>query len=508
MSTLANRNTDSYWTSTVDVGPFGNLSDLLTHTASRFPDRTAISWNDEEIPWAELLEAVSGRAARLVQMGVTPGTCVALALPNCPAFIVSFFALASIGAISVPINPAYKAPEVQEYLKSADASILVTTGQLGNDLRTAGLPGEIELLTVEAQGTEDSGPGPVEIISTTLDDVVLHAFSSGSTGKPKRLSRTNFNLLSEAAGFHKTVGLSDQDVVIGIAPMFHAHGLGNALLASVASGAELVLVEEFDRRKIVDLLVRKSITFFPGVPLIFSALAALRRLPPSSSFALKTCFTAGSPLLKQVSIDFQEKFGAPVRQLYGCSEAGSVTINLDDAPDFVAESVGTPIGWGEVKILGENQDDLPQGSSGEIAISTPTLTAAYDGLPDATVSAFKGRWFSTGDIGYLDSENRLYVTGRKKLYISTGGFKVDPVEVERVLASHPLVTEAVVLGIPQNTGEEMVKAVVVGTPELSREELVSHCKSRLATFKIPRIFEFRNEIPRNAVGKILLKDLM
>jgi long-chain acyl-CoA synthetase len=290
--------------------------------------------------------------------------------------------------------------------------------------------------------------------------------------------------------------------------MFHAHGLGNALLASVASGATLVLTEAFDRRGTLDLIRSERVTFFPGVPLMFSALTAVRQSIAEDQRTLRTCFSAGAPLSPEISSKFESKFGVPVRQLYGCSEAGSVTMNLDKDPHIVSGSVGRPTGWGEVRVLDEFGDDQPPGTPGRIAISTPTLTAAYDGMPEATASAFHGRWFITGDLGYLDQRGNLYITGREKVFISTGGFKVDPVEVENVLTAHPLVREAVVLGIPQQSGDELVKAVVVGEPELTREGLVAHCKANLATFKVPRTIEFREEMPRNAVGKVLKKYLM
>ena len=159
------------------------------------------------------------------------------------------------------------------------------------------------------------------------------------------------------------------DAVLGVAPFFHAHGLGNAMLASVASGAELILVESFNRKIVLDLIRRKSVTFFPGVPLMFSALAATAKTPESQGSSLTTCFSAGSPLQPDVSDQFRSKFGVPVRQLYGCSEAGSVTINLDDGADFKSDSVGKPIGWGEVKIVDESGTAVNAGTQGDIAIS-------------------------------------------------------------------------------------------------------------------------------------------
>jgi long-chain acyl-CoA synthetase len=346
------------------------------------------------------------------------------------------------------------------------------------------------------------------------DAPALFAFSSGSTGTPKGMLRTHANLASEANQFFDTVGVSEDDVILAAVALFHAHGLGNCLLASVRSGAAMVLLDRFQRDEMLGLIERERVTVFPAVPFMCQTLAETRRASGTDVGSLRLCFTAGAPLARATFDGFLARFGVPVRQLYGCSEAGSVTINLDDDVAATAASVGRPMKGVEVAVVGEHDESLGPGETGDIVFASPALTAGYVGVDAEANDAFRDGWFRTGDVGHLDETGNLYVTGRTKLFISTSGFKVDPYEVEHVLRAHPAVADVVVVGVGGPLAEEVVKAVVVrtepdagGDDEL-RRELVARCRSSLAVYKVPRIVEFRPEIPRSPLGKILRKYLV
>jgi long-chain acyl-CoA synthetase len=206
---------------------------------------------------------------------------------------------------------------------------------------------------------------------------------------------------------------------------------------------------------------------------------------------------------------FGERFGLLVRQLYGSTETGFMTVNLDPDPVATFESVGTAAGDVEIRIIDEDGDTLPVGEEGEVVVSSPAMTDGYSDMEELNREAFRDGYFHTGDLGRLDDEARLYLTGRKKLLIEVGGYKIDPIEVQDVVVAHPKVQEAVIVGAEGRVeGEEIVKAVVVPSEDLEDREVIEFCRERLANFKVPQIVEFREEIPKSPLGKVLRKYLV
>jgi long-chain acyl-CoA synthetase len=325
--------------------------------------------------------------------------------------------------------------------------------------------------------------------------------------------RTAAQLAAEADAFYDTVGVTEHDVILGLVALFHSHGLGNALLASVRSGAALVLLPSFQRDAVLAAIERERVSVFPTVPFIGQTLAETRRAERAETGSLRLCFTAGAPLARETFDLWGARFGIPLRQLYGCSEAGSVTINLDDDVDATAASVGRPMKGIELAVVRPDGEPCAPGESGEVSFASPAATTRYEGLdPEANAASFVGGWFRTGDLGHLDAGGNLHVTGRTKLFISTSGYKVDPFEVEDVLRRHPLVADVVVVGAAGSAGDQVVKAVVVprdGADERAlRTDLLALCRAELAVHKVPRVVEFRDEIPKSPLGKILRKYLV
>jgi long-chain acyl-CoA synthetase len=325
--------------------------------------------------------------------------------------------------------------------------------------------------------------------------------------------RTQANLAHEANQLYETVRITEDDVILTVVALFHAHGLGNCLLAAVRSGASIVPLEEFQRDAVLGALEKERVSIFPGVPFIFHTLAETRRAADVDMSSLRLCFSAGAPLSRETFELFLGRLGHPVRQLYGCSEAGSVTINLDEDVIGTAASVGRPMKGIDLVVEGERGEGLRPGETGEIRFSSPALAARYvDAGPEGERGLHNG-WFRTGDVGHLDESGNLFVTGRTTLFISTSGYKVDPFEVEAVLRGHPGVGDVVVVGAKGARGAEVVKAVVVpsssaGDGDRLRRELLELCRARLAVYKVPRLVELRDEIPRSPLGKILRKYLV
>jgi long-chain acyl-CoA synthetase len=488
------------------------LTRMLEETAERYAERTALVWQAERISYAELVRAVAQRAGELEALGVGPGRVVALLLPNAPDFVVHLFAIAARGAVVVPINPQLKPEEVTGLLRGCDIALAVAAPSAADSAKRA-----LALLDSDAPVQESTGAetlratgDPAPLSHPAADADVLHGFSSGSTGAPKRIVRTHANLVAESRHFTTAVGLDADDVILGTVPFFHAHGLGNCVQAAAMSGATLV-IREFEPRPVLDTLVSERVTVYPGVPFVFRMLAETRTdaLPDLSS--LRLCFSAGAALPMSVFDAFEQRFGVQLRQLYGCSEAGSVCINLDPDVRQSRETVGTAMPGVDLAIVDERGARCTPGLEGEITFASPAL--GRPGEPEHG-EAFRDGRFQSGDLGRLDAAGRLEITGRKKLYISTAASKVDPVEVERCIADHPAVREVIVLGVKSRGDDEIVKAVVVA-PDVDerarqalRRELVARCREHLASFKVPRQVEFRAEIPRSPLGKVLRKDLL
>jgi long-chain acyl-CoA synthetase len=493
---------------------------MFSSTVDRVGDRLALVDGPDRRTWDELAADAHRLAGTLQARGVTPGGGVAIVLGNNRAFVTTFLAVQLLGAMAVPLNPLFTPEELGRHLAGCDVA--------GCDV--VGIVAEPDLVTVLRDRPDAAGgQHPWVEDFATLDNAASHtaafdhvsgdpaapalfAFSSGSTGTPKGMIRTNRNLAAEAEQFVATVDVTEDDVILAVVALFHAHGLGNALLAALRSGAPLIL-GRFERDATLSAIKQERVTLFPAVPFIFHSLAETRRADRADLQTLRLCFSAGAPLSQATFDLFHDRFGLPIRQLYGCSEAGSVTINLDDDATGSWDSVGRPMRGIDVAVIDDDGVRHARGASGEITFRSHALTAGYVGEGETADEMFDGGWFRTGDLGRIDEAGNLFVTGRTKLFISTSGFKVDPFEVEAVLRTQPGVGDVVVVGAQGDRGEEIVKAVVVlDLPDADesrlRRDLLAACKEQLAPFKVPRIVEFRDEIPRSPLGKILRKYLV
>jgi long-chain acyl-CoA synthetase len=492
---------------------------LYTRAAER-PDATALVYREDRISWGELVERVERLAHGLADRGVGAGDAVGLVLRDDPWFVTTFHAVTALGGIVVPVNTAFKQTEIEFSFHSAGVKTVIS------DERTAGVCERI------AAGFEQ----PVEVITTTaahgqsltLEDLVesyagerlsprdpdetfVYQFSSGSTGRPKRVPRTHGQIAAEA-DLYGALDVGFDDRVFSAIPFFHTWGMGACLLAPATWGAGLVILEDpnpflLKRHRALELIERERCTFFPGVPFHYQLLAEAPADADLSS--LRLCFSAGTALARETFDAFGEKFGVLVRQLYGSTETGFMAANLDPDPVATFASVGHGIGAVDLLIVDDEGAPLPAGEVGEVTVASPAMTAGYSDLPDVNAQAFAGGRFQTGDLGTLDDDGRLTITGRRKLLIEVGGYKVDPIEVADVVVEHPHVAEAVVVGVPgKGPGEEVVKAVIVPAAEVSEREVVDFCRERLANYKVPQLVELREEIPKSPLGKILRKYLV
>jgi long-chain acyl-CoA synthetase len=350
------------------------------------------------------------------------------------------------------------------------------------------------------------GQGSRTKVDGRQDDDALYQYSSGSTGRAKRVPRTHRQLLDEVEGYAEGIALEPDDAILGMVPLHHTYGLGCCLMAAVHSGATLVLPEDrhpfvLRRARTLELIEQSRVTVVPGVPVQFRVLAGARGSPRLPDVRL--VLSAAAALPRATFDAFREAFGLPVRQLYGTTETGALTVNLDADPAATAGSVGRPLPGVRVTIRDGSGGEVEDGRIGDVVVSSVGMTRGYAESEDDSL-AFRDGWFSTGDRGRIDEDGRLYLTGRTKLLIDVAGRKVDPIEVEDVLATHPRVREVVVVGTATGVeGEERVKAVVVPDGRCEERDLRRFCAERLAAYKVPETVEFRDEIPRSPVGKVL-----
>jgi long-chain acyl-CoA synthetase len=493
---------------------------LLYEQASARPDHTALVYRDERISFADLVQRIERLASGLSRRGVGPGDAVGLVLPDDPWFVASFHAIAALGAIVVPVSPAFKQAELEFCFRSAGVRAVISDERATGvcERIAAGLEGEVEVFsssaahgqahTLEALLEEGSAE---RLAERSAGETFLNQFSSGSTGRPKRVVRTHAQGVAEAR-LYGSLGLTADDRIFSAVPLFSSWGMGSCLLAPAASGATTVILEDphpflLKRRRALELIESEKATVFPGVPFFFRLLA---EAPGGADLgSLRLCFSAGTALPRSTFESFGQRFGVLIRQLYGSTETAMIAANMSDDPVATFESVGSPVAGVEIEIVDDDGDAVAPGEIGEVTVASPAASSGYADSDQANRESFREGRFFTGDLGRLDDDGLLYLEGRKKLLIEVGGYKVDPIEVQDVISAHFAVKEAIVVGAGGEVeGEEIVKAVVVAGADCDEGELIAFCRERLANFKVPRTVEFRDEIPKSPLGKVLRKYLV
>ena len=475
---------------------------MLAASASRLPNQPAIVSLAETTTYRQLLHTVDAFAARLEEQQLQAGDPIVVILPNGPEFAVAVFACAKLGCIAIPLNPSFQETELEHYLNNSAAETVITSATIAakhrHTIRAINSRCRIIVDPLKNENTVASG----DSASDHFTGDFLFQYSSGTTGEPKKIVRKQSALAQEASQYAQTLNLSQDDRVLAVVPMSHSYGFGNCLMAAICAGATLYTLENFNRRRVMDTLIEKRITVFPGVPFMFSVLAESPSLGEMHFPDLRLVYSAGAPLDRNTFEAFQDKFHVPVRQHYGSTETGPAAINLESTEGDLWASVGKSVNNVTIKIIRYDGQPAAIGEIGDVVIYS-TTTAEAQGIPTepAQQRAADGGFF-TGDLGRLDAEGNLFVTGRESLFINVGGNKVNPSEVESILQKHTGVSESLVVGTESAHGQEFVKAIVVCEAGLTEDDLKAWCKGKIADFKIPRIIEFRDKLPRTALGKV------
>ncbi len=496
---------------------------LLERAARADAGKIAIVYGEQRIGYGELLRSVQRCACGMQAIGIGEGDCVAAVLPNCPEFIITFFASAAVGAIFLPLNPQYKKDELLGFREDARPKMVVSSGPRVSTLR------EIMGTPIAAVGEAVKGAIPFAALLSKGGSAArveagagraLYLYTSGSTGAHKRVCCTQENLYWEARNFVETAGLSAADTILCTIPLFHSYGIGNCLLDAAYLGATLVILEpELDAsdaglpfvnrcHRVAELFRTEDVRFYPGVPYQFSVLASLPQDFPIDLRGVRLCASSGDALPRNTYDRFLARFGHPIRSLYGSTEAGSIAINMDPGERMESGSLGLPLGNVTIEIRDVSGFTLPVCQDGEIWVKSPAIPpSGYDNRSDLTRAVFRDGFYNTGDIGHTDPLGRLVLAGRTQSFLNIGGYKVDTTEVEEVLLSYPGVREAAVLGVEVPRMGTLVKAVVVAEGPCRKAEIQAFCRQRLAFYKVPRLVETRDALPRSAVGKLMKSEL-
>jgi long-chain acyl-CoA synthetase len=490
-----------------------NLASLLTDSVARDPQRTAIKLDDAELSYAQLDGASAHLAGLLEQHGFQPGDRVGVMLPNVPHFPIVYYGILRAGGVVVPMNVLLKEREVAYYLGDSGARLLFAWADFGDEAQPGAAAAGAELIEVDPTGFVElvgAAPARPQLAEVADDDTAVILYTSGTTGKPKGAELTHANLYVNAKTKLETlIHLTADDVILGALPLFHSFGQTAAMNAGLMAGACLTLLPRFDPAKALGIMERDRVSVFLGVPTMYNAMLAVPPAERPDTSTLRVCISGGASLPVEVLRAFDEQFGAKILEGYGLSETSPVASFNHPDRERKPGSIGTPIRDVRMRVVDEQDAEVPVGEVGEIVIQGPNVMKGYWQRPDATAEAMRGGWFHTGDMAKVDEDGYFFIVDRKKDLIIRGGYNVYPREVEEVLYEHPAVAEAAVVAVPHaELGEEVGAAVALKAgAEASPEELQAFVKERVAAYKYPRHVWLVPELPKGPTGKILKREI-
>jgi len=528
------------------------VQQLLVRTAIEYPEKIAIHFMGKEITYKKLYESALSFASYLQgTIGIQKDDRVAIMLPNTPQAVISYFGTLIAGGIVVQTNPLYTERELEYQMKDSGAKAIITLDILYP--RVSKVMPQTNLQHIIVTAIKDFLPfpknlvypyiqkkqygivvkvkhegsshllseilktAPKELIQynfTPEDDIALLQYTGGTTGSPKGVMLTHKNLIanttmSEAWLYKCKPG---EESILGILPFFHVYGMTTVMILSIKMAWKMILLPKFDPLSTLKTIHKQRPTLFPGAPTIYIGLLNHPDLKKYDLSSIDSCISGSAPLPLEVQQNFEEVTGGKLVEGYGLSEASPVTHSnfLWDVPR-VKGSIGVPYPDTEAVILSvETGEPMPVGEIGELIVKGPQMMKGYWNRPKETEEVLKDGWLYTGDLGCMDEKGYFYIVDRKKDMIIAGGFNIYPREIEEVLYEHPDVLEAVAAGIPDPYRGETVKAYIVlkEGSDVTADEMNKYARKNLAAYKAPRQYEFRKELPKTAVGKILRRMLV
>lgn len=530
--------------------PEVSLIQLLEDTVQDFPDRDAIYFMGKRITYKRLWEDVCRFANVLIKLGVQRGDRVAIMLPNCPQAIISYYGALMMGAIVVQTNPMYVERELEHQLNDSGAETIICLDILYRNVKkvkertplkriiTTSIKDYLPFpknilypLTLIKEGLlpnieldnkinfaflpllKKEPPIPRKIEIDPKEEIALLQYTGGTTGLAKGAMLTHRNLvvntLQAAKWLYKTKRGSHTKIM-GALPFFHVYGMTVVMNFAIYHGATMILVPKFDRDMILDLIHKHRPQLFPGAPTMYIALINHPKISQYDLSSIDACLSGSAPLPLEVEERFEKLTGGRLIEGYGMTEASPVTHSNLIWDRKKSGTIGLPWPDTDCRVVDiETGEELGAGEVGELHVKGPQVMKGYWNRPEETKKYLVDGWFHTGDIVKMDEEGYFYTIDRKKDMIIAGGYNIYPREIEEVLYEHPAIEAAAVIGIPDPYRGETVKAFVVLKPgkRLTEEELDQYCRSKLSKYKVPRFYEFRNELPMTMIGKVLRRVL-
>ena len=503
---------------------------FLDEAARRCPERPCTIYQGETRTYQQVAEQTNCIAAALAALGIRKGERVGIFMPNCPEFVLAYFGILKAGAVVVATNPLYTPSEIVQQVNDAGVETVFCAGSLYKQLQSArpgtgirrvimtgdGIPKPGDLHFNELLGGQPSGGQP-SAPTVGSDDIALFQYTGGTTGVPKAAVVLHRNLVANALQFKAWMSTleEEKETFLLALPIYHIYGMVCGMLLGMALHATLVILP--NPRDIPDLLAciqDYRVSYFPAAPTLYNAI---NKAPDVAAgkvdlTSIKACISGSAPLMKPTKERFESLTGGCIVEGYGLSEAPTATHCNPLRGENRLGSIGLPLPDVDARIvsLEGGTSEMPVGEAGELILRSPQVMQGYHNMPEETSIALHNGWLFTGDIARMDADGYFYIVDRKKELIKPGGMEVWPREVEEVLSAHPKVAEAAVAGIPDEYRGETVKAWVVVKPgeTLTGSDVQAWCRERLAPFKVPTLIEFREQLPKSSVGKVLKRALV
>ncbi len=532
------------------IYPDAPIQSLLEGAAKHAPKRTALEFLGYTMTYQDLYDASRKFATALESLGVKKGDRVAIMLPNCPQFVIAFFGTMMLGAVAVNTSPLYVSRELEQQLRDSGAETLVMLNLFYPRYRE--IASTVPVKRVVVTSVSDFLPFPKNMlypikakrdrtwvdvkpeqhifflkrllekypaaparVDVKPDDLALLQYTGGTTGTPKGAMLTHRNLLSNvtSAAVWDTESRNAQESMLCVLPFFHVYGMTVGMNMAIKQAATMILLPRFQIKDVLETIHKQKPTFFPGVPTMYVAINNHPDVKKYDLSSIKVCLSGAAPLPIEVAHTFEQLISGKLVEGYGLTEASPCTHNTPLLGERREGSIGLPIVGVDCRIVNDNLKPLPIGEVGELIVSGPNIMQGYWQRPEETAKSIREidgkRWLLTGDMGKMDADGYTYIVDRKKDMIDASGYNVYPREVEEILYQHPAVKECVVVGVPDAYRGETVKAFIVlrEGETATNEQILEFCKLRLSAYKMPKQLEFRSELPKTAIGKILRREL-
>lgn len=496
-----------------------NLVKLADETIKTFGEYPFLIFDDRAYTNRQIIQEADRLASSLQNLGLKKGDNIVVMLPNCPEVIISYQGILRLGGVIVPLIPLMNTKELMHILANCEAVAMITIPDIF--LKNENLLRHHQTLKHIIVLSGETVPGALSFdqlirerqkpfLPPAIDekDLAVILYTAGTTSSPKGVMLTHKNLYSNAVNAARSHDTQSSDITLVALPLSHSFGL-TSMNKAYQYGNLHVLMRKFQPEEAFKLIEKHRVTDFPGSPAMFITMLQSPEAEKYDLSSLTSCLSGSAPFPLASLLAFQKKFNCTVYEAYGLSEASpAVSTNYHHRPTKPG-SIGQPIPEVEVRIVDDQDQDLPHGEVGELLVKGPNVSAGYYKQPEETARTFRNGWLHTGDMARMDEDGYLYIVERKKDLIIRGGFNIYPRDLEEILYKHPAVKDAVAIGVPDPVMGEEIKLYIVlkNNTNASAEEIHQHCREQLAKNKWPKTIEFVNTLPRNPMGKILRKAL-